>query len=159
MRRSSGAGRRLSFLLALVLVAAIGTAAFAGGNGKRRPAPRHVYTGRVTWYGGRFHGRRTASGERFNRHANTLASRHLPFGTRVRVTNLRNGRSAIARVNDRGPASRRYIADLSEGLAARLGIKRAGVGRVRIEVLPPAPRKPARPRGRSLPSPRGASTK
>jgi len=92
-----------------------------------------VIEGRASWYGPGFHGETTAAGETFDRHALTLAHRHLPLGTRVRITNLKTGKSAIARVNDRGPFHRSRIADLSEGLAKRVGMK--GVGRVRIEVL------------------------
>jgi len=94
---------------------------------------------RATWYGPGFHGRRTASGERFNQYAMTLASRHLPFGTRVRVVNPRTGRSALARVNDRGPYTRGYTADLSKGLAQRIGLRSSGP--VRLEILSPASRK------------------
>ena len=93
--------------------------------------------GNASWYGPGFSGRRTASGERFNRNAMTLAHRGLPFGTRVRITNLKNGRVAVARVNDRGPFVRGRIADLSQGLARNLGI--GGVGRVKIEVIRPTP--------------------
>lgn len=107
---------------------------------KRAPErPVRVIHTRATWYGGRFHGRRTASGERFNRHALTLASRHLPMGTRVRVVNMRNGRAALARVNDRGPfGSRRVTADLSQALARRIGL--GGHGPVRLEILAKKPR-------------------
>jgi rare lipoprotein A len=97
------------------------------------PAIGKVLVGRATWYGPGFHGRRTASGERFNRHALTLASRGLPFQTVVRVTNLKNGRSAVARVNDRGPFSHGAIVDLSEALARRVGM--GGTARVRVQVL------------------------
>ncbi len=92
-----------------------------------------VLEGRATWYGPGFHGRRTASGERFNRHALTLASRGLPMQTLVRITNLKNGRSAIGRVNDRGPYTHGAIVDLSEALARRVGM--GGTARVRLEVL------------------------
>jgi rare lipoprotein A len=88
---------------------------------------------RATWYGPGFHGRRTASGEIFNRNAMTLASRHLPFGTRVRVINPRTGRAAVARVNDRGPFRSGYTADLSQALARRIGL--GGSGAVRLEIL------------------------
>ena len=98
----------------------------------REKVLRVIHT-RATWYGPGFHGRRTASGERFNQNAMTMASRHLPFGTRVRVTNPRNGKSAIARVNDRGPFRSGYTADLSKGLASRIGL--LGNGAVRIEIL------------------------
>jgi len=94
---------------------------------------RQVIRTRATWYGPGFHGRRTASGERFNQNAMTLASRHLPFGTRVRVVNLRTGKSAIGRVNDRGPFRRGYTADLSKGLARKIGL--GGHGPVRLEIL------------------------
>ena len=92
-----------------------------------------VLVGRATWYGPGFHGRRTASGERFNRYAFTLASRGLPMQTVVRVTNLKNGRAAVGRVNDRGPYSHGAIVDLSEALARRVGM--LGTSRVRIQVL------------------------
>lgn len=106
---------------------------------RRKPAQANrervlkVIHTRATWYGPGFHGRRTASGERFNQNAMTLASRHLPFGTRVRITNLKTGRSAVARVNDRGPFKRGYTADLSKGLARKVGLR--GSGPIRMEIL------------------------
>jgi rare lipoprotein A len=97
------------------------------------PAVGAVLVGRATWYGPGFRGHRTASGERFNCNALTLASRGLPMQTMVRVTNLKTGRSAIGRVNDRGPYSHGAIVDLSEALARRVGM--LGTSRVRIQVL------------------------
>jgi rare lipoprotein A len=101
----------------------------------RRLAPLKVIHTRATWYGPGFHGHRTASGERFDRNAMTLASRHLPMGTRVRVVNPNTGKSAVARVNDRGPFRGGYQADLSQGLARRIGMSSSGP--VRLEVLSP----------------------
>jgi rare lipoprotein A len=98
--------------------------------------PVKVIHTRATWYGPGFHGRRTASGERFNRNAMTLASRHLPFGTRVRVVNPHTGRSVIARVNDRGPFRGGYTADLSQAVARKIGLSNSGA--VRLEILPKA---------------------
>jgi rare lipoprotein A len=91
----------------------------------------------ATYYGPGFHGRRTASGERFDQHAMTAAHRTLPFGTRVRVTSTRTGESVVVRINDRGPFGRRErVIDLSRGAARRIGLERAGVLPVRIELLP-----------------------
>ncbi|MBI2896670.1 MAG: septal ring lytic transglycosylase RlpA family protein [Deltaproteobacteria bacterium] len=93
--------------------------------------------GLATYYGPGFHGRRTASGERFDARALTAAHRTLRFGTRVRVTSLRTGRSVVVRINDRGPFGRRErVIDLSVGAARRIGLDRAGVMQVRLEVLP-----------------------
>lgn len=94
-----------------------------------------VQEGLVSWYGAAFHQRPTASGELFDAGALTMAHRHLPFGTRVRVTNLRNGRSVVVRVNDRGPFVGKRIADLSHAAAEKLGMLRKGIVRARIEVL------------------------
>jgi rare lipoprotein A len=95
--------------------------------------------GRATWYGGaRWHGRRTASGERFDRHALTAAHRSLPFGTWLRVVNLANGREVLVRVNDRGPVSRRFIIDLSEAAARRLDFVARGTAQVRLHIGAPA---------------------
>ena len=96
-------------------------------------APGHV--GKASWYGAWHHGRRTASGERFDMWALTAAHRTLPLGTHVRVTNLRNGRSVEVRVNDRGPVFDDRIIDLSRGAAARLEAEEDGVVPVRILVL------------------------
>lgn len=92
-------------------------------------------SGRVSWYGPGFHGRRTANGETFNTHDLTMAHRSLPFGSEVRVTNLVNGRSVVLRVNDRGPYVRGRIADLSNAAARQLGFVDDGVVRARIELL------------------------
>jgi rare lipoprotein A len=102
------------------------------------PAPPDDATrleGLASWYGRKFHGRPTASGERYDMHELTAAHRTLPFETRVRVTNLENGRSVRVRINDRGPFVDGRIIDLSYGAAKKLGMVEAGVVRVRLEIL------------------------
>ncbi len=121
----------------LVAIALTAAAACGGAKPKQTATGQTgVQTGMATWYGGRHHGGPTASGERFNKHAMTAAHRTLPMGTRVRVTNERNGRSVIVRINDRGPfGNKRRIIDVSEGAARKLGMIEAGVVPVRVEVL------------------------
>lgn len=82
--------------------------------------------GRASWYGPKFHGRRTSNGERFDMNGLTAAHRTLPFGTRVRVRNAQNGREVIVRINDRGPQVRDRIIDVSKAAAAALDLVRAG---------------------------------
>ena len=94
-----------------------------------------VQVGVVSWYGAAFHDRPTASGERFDSDAMTMAHPTLPFGTQVKVTNLRNGRTVVVRVNDRGPFAGQRIADLSRAAAAQLGMMKRGVAKARIEVI------------------------
>ena len=104
----------------------------------------------ASWYGPGFQGRRTASGAIFNDNGMTAASRTLPLGTRARVINLRNGRSVVVRINDRGPYVRGRGIDLSRRAAERLGIARRGIARVRVERLDEtASIRDARPRRRS----------
>ena len=91
--------------------------------------------GIASYYGKPYHGRKTASGERFNMHELTAAHRTLPFGTNLKVTNLANDRSVVVRVNDRGPFKRDRILDLSMEAARRLQMIGAGTARVRIEPL------------------------
>lgn len=92
-------------------------------------------SGMASWYGPGFHGNRTASGEVYNQHALTAAHRSLPFGTRVRVTNTRTGRSVVVRITDRGPFIRGRVLDLSAAAARMLGVVQAGVAPVQLEVL------------------------
>lgn len=89
----------------------------------------------ASWYGPGFHGRRTASGERFNANAMTAAHPSLPFGTRLRVVNEKNGRSVVVRVNDRGPFAHRRIIDLAKGPAQALGLTTAGTAYVSLHRL------------------------
>lgn len=91
------------------------------------------FTGEASWYGPGFQGRSTASGEPFDRNALTAAHRSLPFGTRVRVTNLENGQQVIVRINDRGPYHGGRVIDLSEAAARSIGM--GGTAQVRGEVL------------------------
>jgi rare lipoprotein A len=93
--------------------------------------------GLASWYGGRFQGRRTASGEIFDTRQLTAAHKSLPFGTRVLVTNLTNGKSVTVRINDRGPFVAGRIIDLSLAAAAAIGLAGKGVVPVRLEVLAP----------------------
>jgi rare lipoprotein A len=94
-----------------------------------------VQEGLVSWYGEQFHDRPTASGQLFDSTAMTMAHPTLPFGTKVKVTNLRNGRSVVLTVNDRGPFVGSRIADLSQAAAATLGMLRRGIAHARLEVL------------------------
>ncbi len=95
----------------------------------------HSLQGTASYYGGKFHGRKTASGERFNKEALTAAHKTLPLGTQVRVTNLRNGESVNVKINDRGPYIKGRIIDLSKGAARELGMIKAGTARVKVEIL------------------------
>ena len=110
------------------------------------PKPKNVQTlamgpirfqvqGMASWYGPGFDGNYTANGEVFNQYALTAAHRYLPFGTKVRVTNLDNGRSVVVRINDRGPFVGDRVLDLSRGAAQILGTVSTGVSSVRLDIL------------------------
>ncbi len=110
--------------------------------------PREFEQGKASWYGPRFNGRRTASGERYNMNELTAAHRTLPFGTRVRVRSLVNGREVEVRITDRGPFSRGRVIDLSRAAAEAIGMLGLGVKDVLLLVpestpavvqTPPAP--------------------
>ncbi len=92
-------------------------------------------TGSASWYGGKFHGRKTANGERYNQNALTAAHKSLPFGTKVRVTNEANGKSVVVRINDRGPYSGKRVIDLSRAAANAVGMVQRGVAHVTMDVL------------------------
>ncbi|UCF70002.1 MAG: septal ring lytic transglycosylase RlpA family protein [candidate division WOR-3 bacterium] len=96
---------------------------------------RNVEHGLASYYGAEFHGRKTASGETFDQHDLTCAHRHLPFGTRVKVTNLKNSKSVVVRVNDRGPWVRGRVIDLSYAAAKKIGMVSDGVVKVKVEVV------------------------
>jgi rare lipoprotein A len=118
-------------LLALLLSAGCAT------TGKPKPTPEkapEVVT--ASYYASRFHGRKTASGAIYDETQLTAAHRTLPFGTRVRVTNVRNDRSVVVTVTDRGPFHSRRVIDLSREAAKALGFIEAGTARVLLEVIP-----------------------
>lgn len=94
-----------------------------------------LISGRASWYGPKFHGRRTANGEIFDSNALTAAHPSLPFGTKVRVTNLNNGRSVIVRINDRGPFIKGRIIDVSAAAARILNMVNSGTARVQLDIL------------------------
>lgn len=109
--------------------------AYTIGGRRYYPIPNaegYRETGEASWYGGKFHGRRTASGEIYNMHDHTAAHKTLPMGTVLLVRNLDNGRTTVVRVNDRGPFVRDRIIDLSYRAARDLGMVRNGTARVEI---------------------------
>ncbi len=125
--------RQLPWIVLLTLLASAGCAG-------SRPSPvssfeRDVQVGFASYYDSRFDGSRTASGERYDEKALTAAHRTLPFGTRVQVTNLENGRSVVVTITDRGPFARGRVIDLSRRAAHKLDILRDGTARVRLEVV------------------------
>ncbi|MPZ78677.1 MAG: septal ring lytic transglycosylase RlpA family protein [Deltaproteobacteria bacterium] len=102
------------------------------------PAPAQptlLETGLASWYGPRFHGKLTASGEVFNQEKFTAAHRTLPWGSRVKVINLANGKSVEVRINDRGPFAKGRVIDVSRAAARALGMVQSGITTVRIEWL------------------------
>jgi len=96
-----------------------------------------VQVGTASWYGKQFHGRQTASGDTYDMFQFTAAHRTLPLGTLVKVTNLRNGKWVIVKVNDRGPYVGHRVMDLSYGAAQMLAFRQRGIERVKLEVIEP----------------------
>lgn len=129
--------RKTCCMLVLGLILALAPGASSSTAGVvTNPKPAKAYQiGLASWYGPRFQGRETTSGEPFNMMAFTAAHRELPLGTRVMVTNLCNDRSLVVRINDRGPLVPGRIIDLSLGAARALGFKAAGLTPVRLQVL------------------------
>jgi rare lipoprotein A len=102
-------------------------------SGRRHKAGRHVFTGKASYY--TYRGGRTASGQPFSRDALTAAHRTLPFGTRVRVTDIKTNKSVDVVITDRGPAARGRVLDLSLGAAKALDIGARGVIHIRAEII------------------------
>jgi len=101
--------------------------------------PIKVWVGNASWYGPEFNGRKTANGERFNAEALTAAHPNLPFGSWVRIVNLRSGKFEVVRINDRGPYQEGREIDVSYRVARKIGLINSGVSQVRLELmqLPP----------------------
>lgn len=146
-------GLRLA-ALALLLGSSLAGPAADARDGRRGGAPQsqrgealrpqqgqalRPQRGRASYYSPRFHGRRMADGRRFNRHSNAAASRTLPLGTRARVRNLENGRSAVVVIQDRGPHLRSRVLDVSPATANLLGMRQSGTALVEIIPLAPPP--------------------
>ena len=121
--------------LLLSFAGLLGLVGCATGRDMTRAPVGFKQTGEASWYGQDFHGKPTASGEPYDMWAHTAAHRELPFGSVVRVTHLGTGANTVVRINDRGPFAHGRIIDLSRAAARDLGLDRAGVGRVRIEVI------------------------
>ena len=121
------------WIATLGLLVLTGCATTGGPSRLTSASPSQV--GVASFYGDRHHGRRTASGERFDQNELTAAHRTLPFGTRVRVTNLTNEKSVVVTITDRGPFVKGRIIDVSRRAARELDFVRRGTTRVRVRVL------------------------
>jgi rare lipoprotein A len=136
--------RRLLMMLMLAAPAALLAGGAMADRGPRehdraRPAIEEVayqQIGTASWYGPGFHGRKTASGTRFDQRKLTAAHRKLPLGSEVKVTNLDNGKSVTVKITDRGPHKKGRVIDVSKAAAKRLGMVDDGVTKVRIEATP-----------------------
>jgi rare lipoprotein A len=130
-------------LATLIMVATAGAASATEGPKSRKSAPsspkreKSYQLGKASWYGKPFHGHATASGEPYDMFQFTAAHRDLPLGTWVKVTNLRNSRWVMVRINDRGPIPVSRIIDVSYGAAAMLEFRHAGVEQVRLDIVNP----------------------
>jgi rare lipoprotein A len=125
-------------LRAIVILGWLAPAALSGCGSTAQRAHRadsDAPVGNASYYAHRFHGRKTAFGETYDERALTAAHPSLPHGTRVRVTNLSNGRSVVLRINDRGPWTKNRLIDVSFAAAQELRFVRQGLARVRIEVV------------------------
>jgi rare lipoprotein A len=125
--------RQIHSLLFLAAAVAAGCASSAGRLGLDTSHPEFGY---ASYYSAPHEGRATASGEIYDPGRFTAAHRTLPFGTRVRVTNLENGKQAVVTITDRGPFRRGRVIDVSERAARKLGFAAQGITRVRVDVLP-----------------------
>lgn len=135
LRRVSPSLQAILVLCVLSLTANTLSGETLTNNTRSRSSFRHwLQVGEASWYGLKFQGRRTANGEHFNMNSLTCAHRTLPLGSWVRVTNLRNRKSVLVRVNDRGPVPENRIVDLSYAAAHAVGLD--GIGEVRLEAVP-----------------------
>lgn len=130
-----------SWIAAPVLLACLCLASCARPSAEHRAGPPDgaggfTQTGILSYYADRFHGRTTANGEIFDKHALTAAHRTLPFHTRIKVTNLENGRSVVVRINDRGPFIAERIVDLSPAAAREIGMVERGLTLGQLSLLP-----------------------
>ena len=116
------------FSFILTLIFALNLSAFASGTGKTQ-------TGTASWYGSKYHGKRSSNGEIYNKNKMTAAHPSLPFGTEVKVTNLSNNQVVVVRITDRGPFGKHRIIDLSEAAARKIGMIRSGTAKVTMEIL------------------------
>ena len=135
---TSAAAALICFASSVQAQSASAPAATAAPASAAQPAaaPKaDVADGKVAHYGRKFAGRRSASGERFNPNALTMAHKTLPFGTLVRVTNTKNGKSVVVRVNDRGPSTADRVGDLTTAAARKIGMLRSGVVEAKLEVV------------------------
>jgi peptidoglycan lytic transglycosylase len=130
----------LSWPLWVLLIAPVVQAPLAARPSTQAKAIK-VWSGVVSWYGEKFHGRTTASGQVYDMFAATAAHPWLPFGSLLRITNPKTGQSQVVRINDRGPFMGDRELDVSFLAASRLGLIDCGVARLRIELLkePPLP--------------------
>src|ERR1700730_16495620 len=139
-------GQIAHILVTVLLIVSLGAAQrptsseSVNTRNKTQPGPvartKPYQVGTASWYGDYFQGKTTASGEPYDMNDLTAAHPSLPLGTRIRVTNLRNGRAVILRVNDRGPVVDGRIIDVSYGAAQILGMSGTGVQRVRLDLAP-----------------------
>jgi rare lipoprotein A len=104
-------------------------------SGPAIPRRGRPQMGTASWYGREYHGRKTSNGEIFDMYELTAAHRKLPFGTFVRVTNLKNRKSVVVKINDRGPWKRGRIIDLSYAAAKKIGMVKDGITRVKVEIV------------------------
>ena len=143
-----GEAVRITRIVAIVLALSI-TWGCAPLRREQIPPPqiKKGEVGWASWYGAKFHGRRTASGEVYNMYQLTAAHKTLPLGTTVMVTHLKNGRSVMVTINDRGPFVRGRIIDLSYAAAHALRMVEEGVAKVRVEVLDKGPSPASSPKG------------
>jgi rare lipoprotein A len=129
------------FLLGWLLIPSVKAQKDTNQPVKKSSPKTKIQYGMASFYSNKFNGRKTANGEIFNNQKLTAAHNTLPLGTYVRVTNLRNGRSVIVKINDRLHHRNKRIIDLSRAAASKLGFLKSGLTRVKIEVLgkkPPA---------------------
>ncbi len=141
LRRTASLSRNPATLMGVIAVSATVIASPPAKPSISTPAIAHVathhwfQTGKASWYGRGFQGKRTATGERFDMNALTCAHRTLPLGSWLRVTNLMNHKSTLVRVNDRGPYEKNTIVDLSYAAAQKVGL--LGKAQVRVERVQP----------------------
>lgn len=121
--------------VALTVFCALLSACTANRRPETRPSTRVLEKGTASWYGLQFHGRRTANGERFDMNEMTAAHPSLPFGTLLEVRNVRNGKSVVVRINDRGPFKKSRILDLSFAAAREIGLVLSGTAPVELYLM------------------------